>query len=242
MADSKHTRRALLGSALALILCFAMLLGTTFAWFTDSAETTVNKIQAGTLDIDIQNKGGGSLNGVTMSFEGKGGNDAKLWEPGATYQLPSFKIVNKYDKENNIALAVKCKIVINGFDGNTGTDKVNLLDAIDFVVKYTTTVYKDVSGGNGHYGYVPEEVTVPLEEFCAKEIIIYPAGSTFGNALDNRGETPLFTIVGTMREDAGNEYQGLSLDGLGITVLATQAEAESDLNGNTYDKDATYSA
>ena len=65
MADSKHTKRALLGSALALILCFAMLLGTTFAWFTDTASTTVNTIQAGTLDVDITTEGGKSLDGVT---------------------------------------------------------------------------------------------------------------------------------------------------------------------------------
>ena len=53
MTNSKQTKSALFSSVVALLLCFTMLLGTTFAWFTDSASTSVNKIQAGTLDIQL---------------------------------------------------------------------------------------------------------------------------------------------------------------------------------------------
>lgn len=237
MADSKHTKRALLGSALALILCFAMLLGTTFAWFTDTAKTNVNNIQAGTLKVDIQREDGYSLDGKTLEFHGKGGiNDAKFWEPGATYELTPFKIVNKGN------LALKFKIDINGFagTGNEDIDKASLLGAIDFDVKFKQLVYKDVSGGNGFYGWVNEETTIPLSALSEGENIILAAGTTFGTQLDWRGETPLFTIVAHMREDAGNEYQGLSLEGLGITVLATQATVEEDIKDNSYDMDAEY--
>ena len=51
MTSSKSTKRALIYSTLALLMCVAMLIGTTFAWFTDTASTGVNKIQAGNLDI-----------------------------------------------------------------------------------------------------------------------------------------------------------------------------------------------
>ena len=51
MTSSKSTKRALLTSVLALLMCVAMLIGTTFAWFTDTASTAVNKIQAGNLDV-----------------------------------------------------------------------------------------------------------------------------------------------------------------------------------------------
>ena len=64
MTSSKSTKRALLTSALALLMCVAMLIGTTFAWFTDTASTAVNKIQAGTLNVDIVDKNGNSLNGI----------------------------------------------------------------------------------------------------------------------------------------------------------------------------------
>ncbi len=53
MTNAKSTKRALLSSVVALLLCFSMLLGTTFAWFTDSATSAGNKIQAGTLDVQL---------------------------------------------------------------------------------------------------------------------------------------------------------------------------------------------
>ena len=49
MTNRKSTKRALLGSVVAMVLCLAMLVGATFAWFTDTASTGVNKIQAGNL-------------------------------------------------------------------------------------------------------------------------------------------------------------------------------------------------
>ena len=83
MTNSKSTKRALLTSALALLMCVAMLVGATFAWFTDTASTGVNKIQAGNLDIELAYKNsttGGEFkeaNKETPVFD----NNA-LWEPG----------------------------------------------------------------------------------------------------------------------------------------------------------------
>ena len=54
MTSSKSTKRALISSALAILMCVAMLIGTTFAWFTDTASTAVNKIQAGNLDVKLE--------------------------------------------------------------------------------------------------------------------------------------------------------------------------------------------
>ena len=53
MNNTKTTKRALLSSVMAMLICVAMLIGTTFAWFNDSASTAVNKIQAGTLDVQL---------------------------------------------------------------------------------------------------------------------------------------------------------------------------------------------
>jgi predicted ribosomally synthesized peptide with SipW-like signal peptide len=47
-------------------------------------------------------------------------------------------------------------------------------------------------------------------------------------------------LSGHMQETAGNEYQGLSLGGFSITVIATQDTVEADSFGNQYDKDAVY--
>ena len=122
MTNRKSTKRALLGSVMAMVLCLAMLVGATFAWFTDTASTGVNKIQAGNLDIEIQDETGKAID--TLAWATKDGTafaeDGKtpLWEPGCTYTLTPFQIVNKGN------LALKYKIVVTGLEGDTGLLKV----------------------------------------------------------------------------------------------------------------------
>ena len=122
MTNRKSTKRALLGSVVAMVLCLAMLVGATFAWFTDTASTGVNKIQAGNLDIEIQDETGKAID--TLAWATKDGTafaeDGKtpLWEPGCTYTLTPFQIVNKGN------LALKYKIVVTGLEGDAGLLKV----------------------------------------------------------------------------------------------------------------------
>ena len=98
---NKHTKKALLSSALALILCFSMLVGTTFAWFTDNAVSGSNVIKSGNLDIAVQytldGKTWKDLDGATDLFQ-KG-----LWEPGHT-EVVALRI------KNNGSLALKQNI------------------------------------------------------------------------------------------------------------------------------------
>ena len=100
MTNRKSTKRALLGSVMAMVLCLAMLVGATFAWFTDTASTGVNKIQAG--------------EGKTMDFvkAADAENEAILWEPGCIYTLPELRVVN------NGNLALKYMIKITGIKGD----------------------------------------------------------------------------------------------------------------------------
>ena len=80
------TKKALLGSILAIMLCLTMLVGTTFAWFTDTASANVNKIQSGNLKVDIVDKDGTSLRDGTLTWEtaDKRAQEDILWEPGCT--------------------------------------------------------------------------------------------------------------------------------------------------------------
>ena len=197
MSNTKLTKHALIVSIMAMLLCVAMLVGTTFAWFTDTASTAVNKIQAGNLDVALEMKdaSGNWVNaeGEALSWKKASGapvGEAVLWEPGCTYQLPELRIVN------NGNLALKYRIVINGIVGNA-----KLLEAIEFT-------YGGVDNINAEYTLAP--------------------GATSNDIV----------IKGHMREDAGNEYQGLSIDGIGITVVATQVASEFDSFDNQYDKDA----
>ena len=103
MNNKRATKRALLTSVMALVMCVVMLVGTTFAWFTDTASTGVNKIQAGNLDIELQMK---DNNGKWVNAEGKilpflvegkipADGTQILWEPGCTYYVPEVRVLNK---------------------------------------------------------------------------------------------------------------------------------------------------
>lgn len=127
MTKSKNTKRTLLASVCSMILCVAMLIGSTFAWFTDNASTAVNKIQSGTLDValEMQDAEGNWVDAEGKTLEWKSADNRPqeqiLWEPGCTYELPAVHI------KNNGNLALKYKIVISGIVGDAG-----LLKVIDF--------------------------------------------------------------------------------------------------------------
>ena len=198
MKTAKTSKRALLCSVLSIALCLSMLIGTTFAWFTDTASTAVNKIQAGTLDVALEMSTDGtnweSAEGKTLTFKTKDNRaaDQILWEPGCTYELPQLRVVNKGN------LALKYKIQITGIQGDAKLNEV-----IDWTIN------------DAAINLTEEHLT---------------AGQT-GAA---------FTIKGHMQETAGNDYQNLTIDGIGITVYATQDTVENDSFDNTYDKDAVY--
>ena len=214
MKSKKTVRKALWMSMLSIALCLTMLVGTTFAWFTDTASTAVNKIQSGTLDVVMSKDATGvnSIEGTTLNWvkaEGAAANEAVLWEPGCTYNLDSFYIVNKGN------LALKYKVVISGIDGSS-----KLMNAIDFTIT--------------------EEGKGPVELATWNGGVLLPSTAAAGTAKagEQIGHTGKLTITGKMRTDAGNEYQGLSIDGVGITVYATQYTYEYDSKDNTYDKSA----
>ena len=129
MNTKKATKRALLTSVMALVMCVVMLVGTTFAWFTDTASTAVNKIQAGNLDVDIIDLQGNSLDGKTLNFVNKENQSNILWEPGATFFTQGFKIANKGN------LALKYKVVVSGTTGDTGLLKVMKFDVVSAMTK-----------------------------------------------------------------------------------------------------------
>ena len=198
MTNTNITKRALLSSAVAVFLCFAMLLGTTFAWFTDSVTSGSNVIQTGTLAVDLVDANGNSMEGEIIEFvtaDGRAQGEI-LWEPGCTYKTEPVYVVNKG------TLDLKYEIIINGIVGNA-----KLLDAIEWTVTVdgTTTALDALNG-------------------------TLPAGEKSG----------AIVITGHMKEDAGNEYQNLVAEGISISVIATQKDAEKDSIDNQYDALATY--
>ena len=211
--NQKATKRALLTSVMALVMCVVMLVGTTFAWFTDTASTAVNKIVAGNLDVDIVDKNGDSLDGKTLSFVNKDNSAQILWEPGVTFHTEGFRIKNA----GNLALKWKVEInkdrVTNSVVGSEVTPSKSLLEVIDFSIV-------DASGN-----------TVDIDNFTGH---IRPADGSDANT----GFSGVYKIKAHMDANAGNDYQNLTLDGITITVYATQDTVEFDSFDDQYDKDA----
>ena len=205
------SKKALFLSVISMVICVSMLIGSTFAWFTDSATANVNTIQAGNLDVELVGKDGKTLTEAlkwVKSAEAPEGEKV-LWEPGCKYNLEPFAIKNSGN------LALKYKVVISGLTGDA-----TLLEAIDFTVSVDgdALVAKD--------GESTATTAASLNNFEGT----LEAGKTTG----------LITITGEMKETAGNKYKGLSLENISITVYASQLNSESDSTGKDYDKDATY--
>ena len=204
MSNKKATKRALLTSITALAMCVVMLVGTTFAWFTDTATANVNKIQAGKLDVALEMKDSAgnwvTAEGKTLNFVKAAGGESQaiLWEPGAEYKLPELRVVN------NGNLNIKYKVEVTGIQMNR----------------------QPVAG-----------------VFDLNDVITWKAdGLTLGTeATLNPTESKAFTISGKMDTAAGNDYQGLTINGVSITVYATQATGEYDSTRNDYDTSAGYS-
>ena len=213
MNERKATKRALLTSITALVLCVVMLAGTTFAWFTDTAKTNVNRIEAGKLDVALEMQ---KADGTWADAEGETLNWVKatdapadqaiLWEPGAEYKLPDLKVVNGGN------LKLKYKIVITGASGD-----VDLLNVIDFSASIT-----------GPDGPVSSNVNVRDNNPVVYDRVLKP------------NEEDVIALSGKMQTSANNTYMGKTISGISITVYAAQATGEYDSISDQYDAAAAY--
>ena len=217
------TKRSLLASVLALVMCVTMLVGTTFAWFTDSASTSVNKIEAGRLNVELLDEDGQPL-AKDYFLQWKTTDSKVLWEPNCTYDLEPFQIMNAGN------LALKYKVVLKASKIDKTADGKSLLDVIEWTVKV---------GG---------EVATVIKDGAAmkvENVLFADLGAEDGTAIID-GEkltanaAAKITVTGHMKAEASNVYQGLTIDGFGITVYAAQVNHESDSNGTDYDVAAPY--
>ena len=236
----KKTKSALFNSMIALLLCAAMLLGTTFAWFTDEVTSTGNIIKTGTLDVKMtwtddptvpEDRWADASEGAIFNY--------RHWEPGY--------VDVKYVKIENVgSLAFKFRLdVIPASEARDG--EVNLADVIDVYifaadanvdradideaepVGTMSDLMADVDGAA--YG-----VLLPAEDVRATNVELNAADKDLAVT-----GSVTYCIVLKMQEDAGNEYQNKKLgNGFAVQLLATQYGYEQDSFGNDYDNNATF--
>ncbi len=222
MTNLKATKRALLSSIIALIICFTMLLGTTYAWFTDSVTSTGNKIVAGTLDVDLFLHSANGATEITNESAPIFGADSlvaqnnaadSLWEPGKT-QTVYLSIVN------NGTLALKYRV---------GIEVSDITNNLNEVMSYIITP-------DAQYGSIDDRAD--LDWTNASDVIVGVNVDTEDVEL-LPGQTHYFALSVHMDEEAGNEYMEGSIS-FDLKVVATQLSYEEDSFGPEYDEDATY--
>ena len=225
---AKSSKRALLLSALAIVLCIAMLIGTTYAWFTDTASTAVNKIQSGNLDVQLEySKDFSEWKNVTEDtklFE-----DSTVWEPGRT-EIVYLRV------KNAGTLALKYTLGIYNLYNSTGK---NVLGN-----KYRLSDYVKLGAVESDAAYADRAAAINAVDADAKLISDIDNSGMAGASLEPN-DTKIYALVLYMPTEVGNEANPKNKDpywaakmSFGISVSATQAMSESDSFDNTYDEDA----
>ena len=221
MTAKYSTKKALVASILTLALCFTMLIGTTFAWFTDSASSTGNVIKTGNLDVEMYWADGTKAVPADESadwIDATAGAifDYDNWEPGYV-QVRHIKIAN----EGSLALKYKVNIIANG----EVSDLANVID-VYYVDPAVQVADRDALKSEYRLGTLTD--------------VLAALGDT-GNGMLKAYTADTITIAFKMQEDAGNEYMNKSI-GTDFTVqlLATQAAYEGDSFNNQYDAEAKY--
>ncbi|MEE0517647.1 MAG: TasA family protein [Anaerovoracaceae bacterium] len=226
---NNNTKKNLTMSAISMLLCVVMLVGLTFAWFTDSVTNGKNKIQAGNLDVELEYST--DMSAWTKVTENASIFDENaLWEPGYT-QTVYFKITNK----GNLAFKYQFGTsVLNNYIGkNHEGEPIDLTKLLKFGIdKNITTKYAD---RNAAYNAI-KNTAIDFGTFSA-------AGE-----LLSFGESDVVAMTVFMPENIGNEANHGTNPGdtpyidFGINVVATQKQHESDSFGNNYDANAQYPA
>ena len=235
MKRKNAARNALFTSILSLLLCVSMLVGTTFAWFTDEVVSGNNVIASGTLDVEMY--WGESANAITKDASTGAIFDYDLWEPGYT-EVRYVKIANV----GNLAFQFRLDIVPTM---SVAEGEVNLADVIDvYMFDATADVTRETIAAATPVGTLAD---LMLDADGAAHGYLLPAegvGSTDVNdaVTAPRGEIS-YCIVLKMQESAGNEYQNKTVgDGFKVQLLATQYTWENDSFDHNYDLNADYNA
>ena len=212
MTNKYSLKRALISSVMALLLCFTMFVGTTFAWFTDSVTSAGNIIQSGTLDVEMEWKDA-TATGAQQTYkdasEGAIFNYDK-WEPGYV-EAKNIKISNV----GTLALQYNLRIAANG-------EVSKLADVID------------VYYAEGEYTLATREMTDLTKIGTLSDVLDGMPANMTGDL--EAGKNDIVTIALKMQEDAGNDYQGLSIGtNFSVILMATQDNVEKDAFDENYD-------
>ena len=247
MTKTKSTKRALLMSALTLLMCVSMLIGSTFAWFTDSVTSAGNIIKSGNLKVDLVDVNGNSMEGKVIDFVTADGRDQSeiLWEPGCTYEMEPVYVVNKGN------LALKYNFVINGIVGDA-----KLLEAIEWTITLDgveTDMYtyegkllpeegKNKSGALVISGHMKKEAGNEYQDLTVEGISVAVYATQLASEYDSfnnqydKDANYYDVLVSTSEELEAAITEGkkiIGIKGTAVELAAERAGRNRDMNGVT---------
>lgn len=243
MTKTRSTKRVLLMSALALVMCISMLVGSTFAWFTDSVTSGNNKIVAGNLDVVLEYKTDWSDDWTTVD------ENTKIFKEGALYE-PGYTEVVYLRVSNAGSLALKYNLMVNVTSEkesiNVNGEKFKLSDYLQI-----GTYMQDEYASGANYADILMPYMFGTREAALNSVTLTKLSAANSIVRSNSpvlaGEqtAQVMAIVLTMPETVGNEANhkaGVAAPelNLGISLVATQYTDEEDSFGNHYDKNAEY--
>lgn len=235
MTKNKSLRRALVMSIISILVCSAMLVGATFAWFSDSVSTGVNKIIAGNLKVDIQDLNGKSLDGESGEatlFNTEG----VLWEPGMMFVSAPFVVVNK----GNLALQYTIDTLMDDVSETLVGNRLS--EVIKFkVANYADVEIEDSVAGRADFwaGIEAGAMGGVLEaEGKSEALVVVLYWEPTANDNDNLYNVTADQIKPVSDEDT-EEYSALETH-FAIQVTAQQVSSESDSFGPGYDANSAF--
>lgn len=217
-------RNALFTSIISMLLCVSMLVGTTFAWFTDSVVSANNIIKSGNLDIVLEYWDGDSWKDV----QGKSDILSEdLWEPG-------YVDVAYLRLKNAGSLALKYQLGVNIVTEKPGVNQAGAEFKLSDYIYFD--VIEGVDGETNPYANRAAALAVATQKTKIS------AGYSKAGALEAGSEDLYLALVVHMPTTVGNEANHNGKDipqiDLGINAYATQLMSEDDSFGKDYDKDA----
>ena len=225
MANKKTTKRALLFSLLSMLLSVSMLMGTTFAWFTDSVTSANNIIKSGNLDVELYYQVEGQNDWTMVGERTNIFKENALWEPGHT-EVIKLKVVNAG------TLALKYQLGVN-IASETGSVNVYGKDfKLSDYIKYGVV--------EGAQDYTRDAAVAAVDATATKLNVSYATNA----ALEAKQESIVTMVVymPTSVDNNANYAKGEAVPEikLGLNLYATQYTFEKDSFDNQYDAAATW--
>ena len=210
--------RSLLMSGLSVLLCVSMLMGSTFAWFTDSVESGINTIVAGNLDVELYNGLDNTADKVNTSTELF---DIDFWEPGAMV-YENLTVANEGTLALKYALSVKFANATTNANGDTLAEVLKVAVVPDGIADGTERAELEALDSYQPLASFVENGELIAGESATYGIVIWWEPSDIDNDFNMNNE---------------NKGKFMSID-LGVALFATQMAYEEDSFGDDYDADA----